>query len=64
MNLTVRLSTDDGAGWPNSSLLVPGTAGYSTTAVLGDGSVGDLYEVGNTGGVFFDHFTLGWVEAS
>ncbi len=64
VNLTVRLSTDDGAGWPNSSLLVPGTAGYSTTAVLGDGSVGDLYEVGNTGGVFFDHFTLGWVEAS
>ncbi|MFE0463530.1 exo-alpha-sialidase [Kitasatospora sp. NPDC058965] len=63
-NLTVRLSTDDGATWPNSALLVPGTAGYSTEAVLGDGSVGDLYEVGSTGGIFFDRFTLGWIQNS
>ena len=32
VNLTVRLSTDDGASWPDSALLVPGTAGCSTTA--------------------------------
>ena len=61
-NLTVRLSTDDGASWPNSALLVPGTAGYSTTAVLADGSVGDLYEVGDTGGIFFDRFTTSWLQ--
>jgi sialidase-1 len=63
-NLTVQLSTDDGATWPHAALLVSGTAGYSTEAVLNDGSVGDLYEVGATGGIFFDRFTLPWVQNS
>lgn len=63
-NLTVRISADDGGSWPYRALLAPGTAGYSTEAVLNDGSVGDLYEVGNTGGIFFDRFTLSWVRGA
>jgi sialidase-1 len=64
VDLTVRYSTDDGATWPYAALLVPGTAGYSTMGVLGDGTVADLYEVGDTGGIFVDHFTLAWLEAA
>lgn len=61
-DLTVRVSRDDGASWPHEALLAAGTAGYSTTAVLNNGTVGDLYEIGDTGGIVYTGFTLGWVE--
>lgn len=64
VNLTVQSSTNDGGSWPHSALLQGGTAGYSTMAVQNDGSVGDLYEVGATGGVFYDRFTLDWINAA
>ena len=60
--LTVRLSRDDGAHWPHRAVLKSGRAGYSTLAVLRDGSVGCLYEVGDTGGLFFARFTPEWVR--
>ncbi|MEV4481372.1 exo-alpha-sialidase [Micromonospora coxensis] len=63
-NLTVRLSTDDGAGWPARALLKPGAAGYSTMAVLPNGQVADLYEIGDTGGIIFTRFTLDWVRGA
>ncbi|MEU4626323.1 exo-alpha-sialidase [Actinoplanes sp. NPDC023801] len=63
-NLTVRLSTDDGATWPARALIKPGAAGYSTMAVLGDGTAANLYEVGGTGGIYFTRFGLGWLRAA
>ncbi|MFI5488447.1 exo-alpha-sialidase [Micromonospora echinaurantiaca] len=63
-DLTVRLSTDDGASWPARALLKPGGAGYSTMAVLSDGTIGNLYEVGNTGGIHFARFILDWVKGA
>ena len=60
----MRLSTNDGAGWPARVLIKPGAAGYSTMAVLGNGEVGDLYEVGDTGGIFCVRFTVAWVMAA
>ncbi|MEV4135469.1 exo-alpha-sialidase [Dactylosporangium sp. NPDC049742] len=63
-NLTVRLSTDNGATWPTRALLKPGAAGYSTMAVLADGQVADLYEIGNTGGIIFTRFSLDWVRGA
>ncbi|MCK1806050.1 MULTISPECIES: sialidase family protein [unclassified Micromonospora] len=63
-DLTVRLSTDDGASWPARALVKPGGAGYSTMAVLADGTVGNLYEVGDTGGIYFARFSLGWVKGA
>lgn len=63
INLTVQASTDDGASWPHSALLQGGTAGYSTTAVENDGTIGDLYEVGSTA-IFYDRFTLSWLNAA
>lgn len=61
-DLTVRLSRDDAASWPREALLKPGPAGYSTMAVLADGSIGDLYEIGDTGGIVFTRFTLPWLD--
>ncbi|MEV5709583.1 sialidase family protein [Actinoallomurus sp. NPDC052274] len=60
-DLTVRLSRDDGSSWPQEALLKPGAAGYSTMAVLPDGSVADLYEIGDTGGIVFTRFTVPWL---
>ena len=63
-DLTVRLSTDDGATWPARALIKPGGAGYSTTAVLADGRIGVLYEIGDTGGIVFARFTPAWLRAA
>jgi sialidase-1 len=62
VNLTVRLSHDDGTTWPHAGLLAPGAAGYSAMTVLADGSIGDLYEVGATGGIVFDRLSLDWLR--
>lgn len=63
-DLTVRLSTDDGATWPVRALIKPGAAGYSTMAVLSNGQIGALYEIGDTGGIVFARFTLDWLQTS
>ncbi|MFG1945344.1 exo-alpha-sialidase [Nonomuraea sp. NPDC048826] len=63
-DLTVRLSTNDGASWPARALIKPGAAGYSTMAVLANGQVGVLYEIGDTGGIVFARFTLDWLKAA
>ena len=60
--LTVRMSEDDGANWSRRAVVKPGAAGYSTLSVLKDGSVGDLYEVGDTGGVYFTRLTTDWLR--
>ncbi len=45
-NMTVRLSYDEGKTWPVSKTIYPGLAGYSSLAVLPDGSIGMFYEHG------------------
>jgi sialidase-1 len=62
--LTVHVSDDDGASWPRQALIKSGTAGYSTMAVLGNGNIGDLYEIADTGGIVFTGFTLDWARQS
>lgn len=62
--LTVRVSEDDGVTWPHQVLIKSGAAGYSTTAVLGNGVIGDLFEIGDTGGIVFSSFTPGWARQS
>jgi len=42
--MTVRLSLDDGKTWSASRLVTPGSAAYSSLALLSDGEVGLLYE--------------------
>lgn len=42
--MTVRLSEDDGKTWSASRLVMPGSAAYSSLALLSDRQVGLLYE--------------------
>jgi sialidase-1 len=46
VEMTVRLSDDEGATWAFSKLVHPGPSAYSCLTVLPDGSVGLLYEKG------------------
>ncbi|MEV4678338.1 sialidase family protein [Actinomadura sp. NPDC049382] len=62
-DLTGRVSRDDGASWPHQALIKPGAAGYSTMAVLANGSIGTLCEIGDTGGILFARTTLPWLES-
>ncbi len=64
IRLTVRLSYDEGKTWPVSKLLYSGPSGYSSLAVLPDGSIGCLFEAGLrhwNENVFFARFPLEWV---
>lgn len=47
MNLTLKLSCDDGATWPAAQVVEAGPSAYSTLAMLPTGKVGILYERGN-----------------
>lgn len=46
INMTVRLSRDDGVTWDSSLVLHDGPSAYSCLAALQDGTVGCLYERG------------------
>ena len=46
VNMTVRLSADEGQSWPVQKVLHAGPAAYSCLTVLPDGAVGCLYEGG------------------
>lgn len=63
-NLTVKLSYDGGRTWPAARTIYAGPAGYSTVIPLHDGSIGVLYERGDTHpdeGINFVRFNLTWV---
>jgi sialidase-1 len=63
-NMTVRLSYDEGKTWPVSKVIYPGKSGYSSLAVLPDGSVGLFYEHGpqhDTDQLSFVRFTIEWL---
>lgn len=49
VQMTVRLSTDGGATWPNALQLHAGPSAYSDLAILPGGDIGCLYERGAKG---------------
>ncbi len=61
VNLTVRLSYDEGETWPVARVVDPGPAAYSDLVVQADGAIGLLYERGNAGGIVYASFTLAWL---
>lgn len=69
-NMTVRISYDEGKTWPVAKLIKRGTGAYSDLTVFPDGSVGLLYETGNTYGgiveyysaISFARFNLEWLS--
>ncbi len=58
VNLTVRLSYDEGVSWACSKVIDRGAAAYSDLVITQDHRIGLLYERGNTGGITYVHFTL------
>lgn len=68
INLTIRMSYDEGVTWPVTKVIDPGVAGYSDLTVTPDGRIHCLYE----GGALTDNhflntqvtlvsFTLDWL---
>jgi sialidase-1 len=52
-NLTVRGSDDDGANWPMTLVIEPGSAAYSCLCAVDDANFGCLYERDNYGKITF-----------
>ena len=59
MNMTVRVSYDEGKTWPVAKVIHAGASMYSSMAVLPDQSIGLLFEKDN--GLTFARFTLDWL---
>ncbi len=64
VNMTVRLSCDDGKTWPVSKVLYAGPSAYSCLTVLSDGTAACLYEMGQDRyyeKIAFDRFSMEWL---
>lgn len=64
VNMTVRLSYDDGETWSVSKTLHDGPAAYSDLAVLPNGDIGCLYERGVKGpyeSLVIARFSIAWL---
>lgn len=60
INLSIKLSRDDGKTWPVNKTLEPGPSAYSDLAVLPDDSLICFYEVNDRLAVA--HFNLEWLS--
>jgi hypothetical protein len=61
VNMTVRLSYDEGETWPIAKTIDPGPSAYSDLVVGSGGDIGLLYERGNAGGIVYAAFPLAWL---
>jgi sialidase-1 len=55
-NITVRLSYDEGKTWSVAKVIRRGPGAYSSMTVLPDGSIGILYETGDSVNGYFAHY--------
>ena len=65
VNLTVRLSYDEGESWPVAKSLHEGPAAYSSLTVLADQTIACLYERGDEDAyetLTFARFSLDWLS--
>ena len=62
INLTVRLSLDEGKTWPIAKAVCPGSSAYSALARLSDGSIGLLYERNDYREIAFARIDPAWLE--
>jgi sialidase-1 len=61
LNMTVRISYDEGRTWPVAKVIKEGPGGYSSMTVLPDGSIGLVYESGSFSTISFVRFKLEWI---
>ncbi len=62
VNMTVRVSYDEGATWAVSRSIRAGASAYSDVLVQGDMRIGLLYEHGNAGSIYYASTTLRWLS--
>ncbi len=62
-NVSVLMSTDEGATWPVRKTIFSGASAYSSLTVLPDGTLGIYYENGesSTYQMYFVRFSLNWL---
>jgi sialidase-1 len=60
-NMTIRASYDEGKSWPVAKVLMEGSGAYSDLAVLPDGRIGCLFEIGGYKQIVFMTFPLQWL---
>ncbi len=63
-NVSVLLSTDEGATWSYRKTIFSGASAYSSLAILSDGTIGIYYENGDNGAIYnmyFASFSLNWL---
>ena len=63
INLSVRLSCDNGETWPGLRQFKPGFGAYSTGTALSNGMFGVLYEASYTNDMRFGTFDEDWLNA-
>lgn len=61
VNMTVKMSRDDGKTWPVSRRVRSGASAYSDLVIQADQNIGLLYEHGNDGGIYYAHFNYYWL---
>jgi sialidase-1 len=61
VNLTVRLSQDDGQSWAISRTVYSDASAYSDLVIEEQKRIGVLYEKGNQGGIHYAHFNYAWL---
>jgi sialidase-1 len=64
IEMTVRLSYDEGKTWPIAKLLYPGPSAYSCLAALPNGDIACLYEMGENHAyqkIVFARFSIDWL---
>jgi sialidase-1 len=62
--LTIRASYDDGLTWKHSKLLYSGGSAYSCLLILGDQTIGNLYEKDGYKQIVFARFGLDWIQST
>lgn len=64
LNMTVRLSYDEGRSWPLARTIHAGPSAYSCLTVLDDDTLGVIYETGKSlyGKIRFARFNLEWLS--
>ena len=67
VNMTVKMSYDEGESWPVSRTLYEGPSAYSSLTVLSNGKVGCLYERGEENAyetLSLAIFDLDWLQSA
>ncbi len=61
VNMTVKISYDEGETWNEGKVVFPGSAAYSSLTVLDDYTIGLLYEANDYQEIKFARFSLDWL---